>query len=98
MPNYEVTLEVDPDRVGEMESYMRTEHIPEILRTGVFFARHLRTLGLGPFPDALRGGEPRCIGGLFPRPRGAPAPGLPEAFSTRRRAVTRSLDGGRTLE
>jgi Domain of unknown function (DUF4286) len=36
MPNYEVTLEVDPDRVGEMEGYMRTEHIPEILRTGCF--------------------------------------------------------------
>jgi Domain of unknown function (DUF4286) len=36
MPNYEVTLEVDPDRVGEVESYMRTEHIPEILRTGCF--------------------------------------------------------------
>ena len=36
MPNYEVTLELDPDRVGEMEGYMRTEHIPEILRTGCF--------------------------------------------------------------
>jgi hypothetical protein len=36
MPNYEVTLEVDRDRVGEMEGYMRTEHIPEILRTGCF--------------------------------------------------------------
>ena len=36
MPNYEVTLEVDPDRVEEMEGYMRTEHIPEILRTGCF--------------------------------------------------------------
>jgi hypothetical protein len=36
MPNYEVTLEVKPDRVGEMEGYMRTEHIPEILRTGCF--------------------------------------------------------------
>lgn len=36
MPNYEVTLEVNPDRVGEMEGYMRTEHIPEILRTGCF--------------------------------------------------------------
>jgi Domain of unknown function (DUF4286) len=36
MPNYEVTLEVDPDRVGEMEDYMRAEHIPKILRTGCF--------------------------------------------------------------
>jgi hypothetical protein len=36
MPNYEVTLEVDPARAGEMEGYMRTEHIPDILRTGCF--------------------------------------------------------------
>ncbi len=36
MPNYEVTLEVNLDRVEEMEGYMRMEHIPEILRTGCF--------------------------------------------------------------
>ncbi|MCA1853327.1 MAG: DUF4286 family protein [Beggiatoa sp.] len=36
MPNYEVILEVDPARVGEMEGYMRTEHISDILRTGCF--------------------------------------------------------------
>ena len=31
-----MTLEVDPDQVGEMEGYMRTENIPEMLRTGCF--------------------------------------------------------------
>lgn len=36
MPSYEVTLDVDPERVGELENYMRAKHIPEILRTGCF--------------------------------------------------------------
>jgi uncharacterized protein DUF4286 len=49
MPNYEVTLEVDPDRVGEMEGYMRTEHIPEILRTGCFSRITFERSGSGRF-------------------------------------------------
>ncbi len=36
MPSYEVALDVDPERVGELETYMRTEHIPQILKTGCF--------------------------------------------------------------
>jgi len=98
MPNYEVTLEVDPGS-GRGDGRLHAHGAyPRDPAHRVLFAHHVRTLGLGPFPHTLRGGEPRGFGRLFPRPRRAPAPGLPEAFPTGRRAITRCLDGGRTLE
>jgi hypothetical protein len=36
MLRYEVTLQVDPDRVGAVAGYMRDVHIPEIFATGCF--------------------------------------------------------------
>ena len=33
---YEVTLQVEPARVGAVEEYMRRHHIPAILRSGCF--------------------------------------------------------------
>lgn len=60
VPNYEVTLEVDPDRAGEMEDYMRAEHIPEILRTGCFSRITLVEFGVRVrIPGPERGGTGR---------------------------------------
>lgn len=36
MPSYEVTLQFDPEIATRLENYMRTHHIPEILRSGCF--------------------------------------------------------------
>jgi len=96
MPNYEVALEVNPDRVGEMEGYMRTEHIPEILRTGCFSRITFERSDSGRFRTRYEAASREALESYF-RDHAEPAPGLPEAFPTGRRAVTRGLDGGRAL-
>ena len=97
MPNYEVTLEVDPDRVGEMEGYMRTEHIPEILRTGCFSRITFERSDSGRFRTRYEPASQEALDAYFRDHAERLRQDFRRRFPPGRRAVTRSLDGGRAL-
>jgi uncharacterized protein DUF4286 len=51
---YEVTLQVQPALAPAVEQYMRTHHIPGILRTGCFFNIRFDRAGEGKFRTSYR--------------------------------------------
>lgn len=65
MPSYEVTLDVDPPRVGELESYMRTQHIPEILETGYFARITFERSGSGRFRTRYEAASQEALDSYF---------------------------------
>ena len=51
---YEVTLQVQPALTPAVEHYMRTHHIPGILRTGCFYNIRFDQAGEGKFRTSYR--------------------------------------------
>ena len=51
---YEVTLQVQPALTAAVEHYMRTHHIPGILRTGCFYNIRFDRAGEGKFRTSYR--------------------------------------------
>lgn len=46
---YEITAAVRPDLIVDYERFMREQHIPDLLRTGLFCGAKLMTTGGGNF-------------------------------------------------
>ena len=55
---YEVTLQVQPALTPAVEHYMRTHHIPGILRTGCFYNIRFDQAGEGKFRTSYRAHSP----------------------------------------
>jgi hypothetical protein len=65
MPSYEVTLEAAPERIGEIEAYMRQTHIPEILRTGFFVRISFERSESGLFRTRYESASQEALDGYF---------------------------------
>jgi hypothetical protein len=49
MTIYEVTATVDPDRCEDYETYMRKQHVSDVLATGLFLDETFETAGSGRY-------------------------------------------------